>query len=67
LVPRVGVDLPAACRQVGIVGWRPIIGADCSPVATMELTGEDAALLRIASENGHFKLKREREREKGGS
>jgi len=59
-IPKVCTDLPAACRQVGIVGWRPIIGADCRPVAIMELTGEDAVLLLIASENVHFKLKRER-------
>jgi len=59
-IPRVGADLPAACRQVGIVGWRPIIGADCRPVAIIELTSEDAALLLIASENVHLKLKRER-------
>ena len=59
-IPKVGADLPAACRQVGIVRWRPIIGADCRPVAMMELTSEDAALLLIASENVHLKLKRER-------
>ena len=60
-IPRVGADLPAACRQVGIVGWRPIIiGTDCRPVAIMELTSEDAALLLIASENVHLNLKRER-------
>ena len=61
-IPNVGADLPAACRQVGIVGWRPVIGADCRPVAIMELTSEDAALLLIASENVHLKLKREREK-----
>jgi len=48
-------------RQVGIIGWRPIIGADCRPVAIMELTSEDAILLLIASDNVHLKLKRERE------
>jgi hypothetical protein len=53
------MDLPAACRQVGIVGWRSIIGADCRPVAIVVLTSEDAAFL-IASENVHLKLKRER-------
>jgi len=37
-----------------------IIGADCSPVAIMELTSEDAALLLIDSENVHLKLKRQR-------
>jgi len=58
-IPRIGADLPAACRQVGIVGWKPISGADCRPVAIMELTSEDAALL-IASENVQLKLKRER-------
>ena len=58
-IPRVGADLPAACRQVGTVGWMSIIGADCRPVAIMEMTSEDAALL-IASENVHLKLKRER-------
>jgi len=40
--------------------WRPIIGADCRPVAIMELTSEDAVLLLIASENVHLKLKRAR-------
>ena len=58
-IPRVGADLPAACRQVGVVECGPVIGADCRPVAVMELTSEDAALL-IASENVHLKLKRER-------
>ena len=43
---------------VGFIGWRPIIGADYSPVAIMELTSEDAALL-IASENVYLELKRE--------
>jgi len=38
------------------------MGADCRPVAIMELTSEDAALLLIASENVHLKLKRERGR-----
>ena len=42
------------------LGWRPIIGADCRPVAIMELTSENAALLLIASENVHLKLKTER-------
>ena len=46
--PRFGANLPAACRQVGIVGWKTIIGADCGPVAIMELTSEDAVLLLIA-------------------
>jgi len=59
-IPKVGADLPAAFRQVGVVEWRPIIGADCRPVAIMELTSEDAALLIIASENVHLKLKRNR-------
>jgi len=59
-MPKVGAYLPTACRQVGIVGWRLIIGADCRPVAITELTSEDAALLLIASENIHLKLKRER-------
>jgi hypothetical protein len=45
---------------VGLIGWRPIIGADCRPVAIMELTSEDAALLLIASENVHLKLKIDR-------
>jgi len=45
---------------LGIVGWRPIIGADRRPVAIMEMTSEDAALLLIASENVHLKLERER-------
>jgi len=35
---KVSTDLPATCRQVGIVGWRPIISAYCKPVAIMELT-----------------------------
>jgi len=59
-IPRVGADLSAACRQVGIVGLRPIIGADCRPVAITELRNEDAALLLIASEKVHLKLQRER-------
>ena len=60
-IPSVGADLPAACLQVGIVVRRPIIGADCRPVAIMELTNEDAALLLlITSENVHLKLRRER-------
>ena len=58
-IPKVGTDLPAACQQVGIVGQSPNIGADCRPVAIMELTSEDAALL-IAAESVHLKLKRER-------
>ena len=62
LIPKVGADLPTACRQVGVVEWRPVIGADCRPVAIMELTSEDATLLLIASENVHLKLKRERSR-----
>ena len=62
LILKVGADLPAACRQIGIVGWRSIIGADCRPVAIMELTSEDAAVLLIASENVHLKLKSERSR-----
>jgi hypothetical protein len=45
--------------QVLIVGWRPIIGADYSPVAIKELTSEDDALLLIASENVHVELKRD--------
>ena len=61
LILKVSTDLPTACRQVGIVGWRPIISADCKPVAIMELTSEDTALL-ISSENIHLKLKRERSR-----
>jgi hypothetical protein len=59
-MPKVGTYLPTACRQVVIVGWRPIIGADCRWFAIIELTSEDAALLLIASENAHLKLKRER-------
>jgi len=59
-MPKFGAYLPAACRQLGIVGWRPIIGAGCRPVAIMELTSEDAALLLIVSENVHLKLKREK-------
>ena len=51
-IPKVGADLPAAAQQVGIVR-RPVIGADCRPIAIMELTSEDAALL-IASENVHL-------------
>jgi len=43
-----------------MVEWRPIIGADCRPVAIKELASEDAALLLIASENIHLKLKSER-------
>ena len=58
---KVRADLPTTCRQVGIVGWRPIIGADCRPVAIMELTSEDAALPLTASENVHLKLKREKQ------
>ena len=58
-IPKVCTDLPAVGRQVGIEGWRRIMGADCSPVAILELTIEDAALL-IASENVHLKLKRNR-------
>jgi hypothetical protein len=46
--------LSAAYRQTGI------FGADCRPVAIMELTSEDAALLLIAKEDIHLKLKRER-------
>ena len=59
MIPKVGADPSAACGQVGIVGWRPIIGADCRPVAITELTSEDAALLLTVSENVHLKLKRE--------
>jgi len=59
-IPKVCTDLPAVGRQVGIEGWRPIISADCSPVAILELTIEDAALLLIASENFQIKLKRYR-------
>ena len=59
-IPRVGADLPAACRQVAFVECGPVIGADCRPVAVIELRSEDAALLLIASENVHLKLKRER-------
>jgi len=59
-IPKVGADLPAAYRQVGVVEWRPIIGAGCRPVAIMELTSGDAALLLNASEYVHLKLKRER-------
>jgi hypothetical protein len=54
------LSLPAACWWVGIIGWRPIISAHCRPVAIMELTSEDSALVVIASENVHLKLKRER-------
>jgi hypothetical protein len=43
-----------------MVGWSPIIGADFRSVAIIELTSKDAALLIIASENVHLKLKRER-------
>jgi hypothetical protein len=43
-----------------MVGWRPIIGTDCRPVAIMELTSEDAAVPLIASDNVHFKLKKEK-------
>ena len=35
-IPRIGVDLTAACRQVGIVGWRPISGSRINPL-TLEL------------------------------
>ena len=56
-----GANLPDTCRQVGIIRWRPIIGTDCRPVTIMELTSEDGAVLLIASENAHLKLKRERE------
>jgi len=59
-IPKVCTDLHTACRQVGIVGWRPINGADYRPVAIMELTIEDTALLLIASEIVHLKLQRER-------
>ena len=58
-ISKVGTDLRAGNRQVGIVGWRPIIGADYSPVAIMELTNEDDALLLIASENVHVELRRD--------
>jgi len=63
-IPKISTNLPTPCRQVGIVGWRPIIGTDCRPVTIMELTSDDGALLLIASENVHLKLKRERERER---
>jgi hypothetical protein len=59
-ISKVGADLPTAYRQVGIVGWWPIIGADCKPVAIMEMTSEDAALFLLDSENIHLKFKRER-------
>jgi len=49
-IPEVGADLPAACRQFGVVEWRPSIGADCRPVAIMELTSADAALLLLTSD-----------------
>jgi hypothetical protein len=58
-IPKVGADLSAAYRHGGNDGWSQIIGADCRPVAVMELRREDAAFL-IASENSHQKLKRER-------
>ena len=59
-MPKVDVNLPAACWQVGIVGWRQIIGAGFRAVAIMELTSEHAALLLAASENIHLKLKMKR-------